>query len=88
MPAVNPISVLPSYISQEEHRILLSSTPNSFQDIPPVLSHREDSVSIALDPALEGFSAEDAAKGSLYVLTRYLPIFYTSKAETYCPSVS
>jgi chloride channel, nucleotide-sensitive, 1A len=78
MPAVNPVSTLPSFTSLEEHKILLTSTPNSFQDIPPVLRHREDNVSIALDPPFEGFSAEDAAKGSLYVLTRYLlPLIYS-----------
>lgn len=73
MPAVNLISILPSFTSLEEHKNLLASTPNSFQDIPPVLRHREDHASIALDPALEGFSVEEAAQGTLYVLTRYSP---------------
>jgi nucleotide-sensitive chloride channel 1A len=72
MPAIQPIAAVPTFISQEEHRDLLASTPNSFQDIPPVIRHREDNASILLDPALEGFSPEDAAQGTLYVLTRYI----------------
>jgi len=81
MPAVNPISTLPAFISPEEHKELLASTPNSFQDIPPVLRHREDKVSIALDPALEGFSTEDASQGTLYVLTRCFPLYLHADHE-------
>lgn len=70
MPAVNPITAVPTFVSAEEHRGLVASTPTSFNDIPPVLRRREDNVSITLDPPLEGFTAEDAAQGTLYVLTR------------------
>ena len=37
----------------------------------PVLRHKEDNVSVTLDPPLDGFSAQDAANGSLYVIERY-----------------
>ncbi|KAI0663693.1 regulator of volume decrease after cellular swelling-domain-containing protein [Cubamyces menziesii] len=70
--AVVLIDALPKYISAEEHRNLIASTPASFSDIPPVLRHKEDNVSIALDPPLDTFSAEDAANGSLYVIESHL----------------
>jgi nucleotide-sensitive chloride channel 1A len=88
MPAVNPINALPSFTSLEENKNILASTPNSFQDIPPVLRHREDNVYIALDPALEGFSAEDAAQGTLYVLTRYFLFIYKLIIKIHCLIVS
>lgn len=72
MPAVNQIAALPTFVSQEEHKNLVASTPTSFTDIPPVLRYKEDDVSISLDPALEEFSEQDLMHGTLYVLTRYL----------------
>lgn len=65
------ISSPPRSISPAEHRQLVASTPVSFNDIPPVLRHKEESVAITLDPPLEGFSAEDCGKGILYVTERY-----------------
>ncbi|KAI0788060.1 regulator of volume decrease after cellular swelling-domain-containing protein [Fomes fomentarius] len=62
------VSSLPKHISPEEHQKLVASTPASFADIPPVLRHRQDNVSATLDPPLDGFSTEDAANGSLYVI--------------------
>ncbi|CDO74363.1 hypothetical protein BN946_scf184355.g11 [Trametes cinnabarina] len=72
--AIVLIDTLPKFISAEEHRNLVASTPASFADIPPVLRHKEDNVSVTLDPPLDAFSAEDAANGSLYVIERY--VFY------------
>ena len=63
-------SSLPSFISSEEHKVASASTPASFADIPPVLRHKEENVSVSLDPPLEGFSAEDGANGTLYVIER------------------
>ena len=82
MPAVNLISTLPTFISRDEHATLVGSTPNSFTDIPPVIRHKEEGVSVVLEPELEGFSN---AKGTLYVLTRsvafilFLKIFFDKK---------
>ncbi|KAH9902537.1 regulator of volume decrease after cellular swelling-domain-containing protein [Cubamyces lactineus] len=70
--AVVLIDALPKYISAEEHRNLVASTPASFSDIPPVLRHKEENVSVTLDPALDTFSAEDAANGTLYVIESHL----------------
>ncbi|KAI9001522.1 regulator of volume decrease after cellular swelling-domain-containing protein [Trametes punicea] len=70
--AVVLIDTLPNFILPEEHKNLVASTPASFSDIPPVLRHKEDNVSVALDPPLESFSAEDAANGSLYVIESHL----------------
>lgn len=69
-PAIIPIDALPTYISPDEHKELVASTPASFNDIPPVLRHKEDNVSITLDPALPEFSTEDCANGTLYVIER------------------
>ncbi|KAF8907369.1 regulator of volume decrease after cellular swelling-domain-containing protein, partial [Gymnopilus junonius] len=63
---------LPRYDSPEEHAILVGSTPNSFSDIPPVIRHKEENVTISLDPPHEGFTNENALKGTLYVLTSVL----------------
>lgn len=70
MPAAVLITSLPNFISAEEHRTLIGSTPNSFSDIPPVLRHKEENVSITLEPPLEGFSPEDYSQGTLYVIER------------------
>lgn len=64
------IDALPKFTTPEEHRSLVASTPASFSDIPPVLRHKEDNVSITLDPTLDSFSTEDCASGTLYVLER------------------
>jgi len=78
MPAVNLISTLPTFTSQDEHITLVGSTPNSFTDIPPVIRHKEEGVSVVLDPQFEGFSNEDAAQGTLYVLTRSVAFQYVT----------
>jgi len=78
MPTVNLISTLPTFTSQDEHATLVGSTPNSFIDIPPVIKHKEEGVSVLLEPQLEGFSNEDAAQGTLYVLTSVLAFMSTT----------
>jgi chloride channel, nucleotide-sensitive, 1A len=70
MPAVTLITSTPTYVSPEEHRDLVGSTPSSFNDIPPVLRHKQENVKVTLDPPVEDFSDEDGAKGILYVLER------------------
>ena len=70
MPIITPISTKPNYISQEEHREAISTTPNSFSDIPPVLRYSEDNVKVVLEPPLEGFSEEDSQSGTLYIIER------------------
>ncbi|THH14266.1 hypothetical protein EW146_g6040 [Bondarzewia mesenterica] len=77
MPAVTLISAVPQYISSEEHRTLTGSTPASFNDIPSVLRHKEENVSIAFDPPVEAFSAEDGAQGTLYIIESVL-VFMSS----------
>ncbi|KAI0714384.1 regulator of volume decrease after cellular swelling-domain-containing protein [Cerioporus squamosus] len=70
--AITLVSSLPTHISPEEHKTLSASTPASFADIPPVLRHKEDNVSVTLDPPVEGLSAEDGANGTLYVIESVL----------------
>ncbi|KAL0954702.1 hypothetical protein HGRIS_003651 [Hohenbuehelia grisea] len=68
MPAATLIDSLPASISPEEHKVLVGSTPVSFSDIPPVLRHKEENVAIAFDPPVDGFTTENPAKGTLYVI--------------------
>ncbi|KAI0701220.1 regulator of volume decrease after cellular swelling-domain-containing protein [Cytidiella melzeri] len=72
MAPIASIDAVPNSISLDEHKTMVASTPTSFSDIPPVLRHQEEDVSIALDPPLEGFSAEECAKGTLYVIERHV----------------
>jgi chloride channel, nucleotide-sensitive, 1A len=69
MPAATLISALPNFISIEEHQSLTASTPEDLSAIPPVLRHKQEDVQVTLEPALEGFSSDDA-KGTLYVIER------------------
>ncbi|KAF5370452.1 hypothetical protein D9615_009739 [Tricholomella constricta] len=77
MPAVTLITALPTFASPEEHRQIISSTPASFSSIPPVCKHQELNVTVRLDPAVDGFTDQDAAQGTLYVLTSVL-VFMSS----------
>ena len=71
MPPPALVDSLPVYVSLEEHINLISSTPTSFNEIPPVLRHREDNVSITLDPPLEGFSSAECVSGTLYIIEKF-----------------
>lgn len=64
------VPVLPSFVSKEQHQELTSSTPGSFSELPAVLYHEEKQTSIVLDPPLDGFSEEDCASGTVYILSR------------------
>ena len=63
------VNSVPNYVSEEQHRALVSSTPSSFSDIPSILLYHEENISVVLDPPLQGFSEEDAATGTLYLLS-------------------
>lgn len=65
------ISSVPSFVSPDEHRDLVGATPESFSDIPPVLRHKEENVTVLFDPPLEHLSPGDDSKGVLYVIDRY-----------------
>jgi hypothetical protein len=70
MAPITFVDALPRFTSPEEHRAMIASTPTSFSDIPPVLRHKEEDVSVSFEPALDGFSPEECAKGTLYVIER------------------
>ncbi|TFK27124.1 hypothetical protein FA15DRAFT_636074 [Coprinopsis marcescibilis] len=72
MPAVNLINGVPNFVTDEEYRSLAASTPTSFNDLPPILKRKEENVSVTLDPPVDGFSEQDAASGTLLVLTSVL----------------
>ncbi|KAJ7721713.1 regulator of volume decrease after cellular swelling-domain-containing protein [Mycena maculata] len=77
MPSATLITNVPNFVSREEHTTIAAETPVSFTDIPPVLRHKEDNVSATLDPPLHGFSAEDGAQGTLYIIESVL-VFMSS----------
>jgi nucleotide-sensitive chloride channel 1A len=70
MPGITITESLPRFVSQEQHQELTSSTPASFAELPTVLYHEEKHVSMVLDPPLDGFSEEDCASGTVYILSR------------------
>lgn len=81
MPSVNLVSAVPTFVSSEEHKTLVASTPASFNDIPPVLRHKEDNVVVTLNPPLDTF---DGATGTLYVLTRLAqPFLFSCSPSTH-----
>ncbi|KAJ3567851.1 hypothetical protein NP233_g6089 [Leucocoprinus birnbaumii] len=77
MPAIHPITSVPAYSSQEEYASIVASTPTSFNDIPAVIKHKEDNVTVAVDPPIPELSG-DGLKGTLYVLTSVLVFFSAS----------
>ncbi|KAF7375141.1 hypothetical protein MSAN_00400500 [Mycena sanguinolenta] len=74
MPSATLITSVPHFVSREEHTHIATETPASFTDIPPVLRHKEENVSATLDPPLDGFSAEDGAQGTLYIIERFFRV--------------
>ncbi|KAG9315135.1 regulator of volume decrease after cellular swelling-domain-containing protein [Chiua virens] len=77
MSTVIVITTVPVFVSPDEHRAIVASTPSSFSDIPPVLRHKEVDVSATLDPPLDGFAPEDGASGTLYIVESAL-VFMSS----------
>lgn len=80
------IDTLPVFISPEEHGNIVSATPTSFNEISPVLRHKEDNVSVTFDPPLAGLSSNDYASGALYIIERYVcsPVKFTAITTTKC----
>lgn len=72
MPALTEITTLPHHILPEEHKQIIGSTPQSFSDIPPVLRHKEENVTITLDPPIQEFASPEYSRGTIYVIERYV----------------
>ncbi|KAI0926295.1 hypothetical protein AcW1_008504 [Taiwanofungus camphoratus] len=72
------ISSLPVYVSPDEHRNIVASTPASFTDLPAVLRHKQENVSVTIDPPLNAFAAEDCANGTLYITESVLAFMSTT----------
>ncbi|KAJ7091952.1 regulator of volume decrease after cellular swelling-domain-containing protein [Mycena belliarum] len=68
MPAITLIDCVPPFVSREKHAEIVAQTPSSFADIPPVLQLKDDDVSVIFDPPFDGFSTEDGALGTLFVV--------------------
>ncbi|KAG2018005.1 hypothetical protein CC2G_007464 [Coprinopsis cinerea AmutBmut pab1-1] len=82
MPAVTLIETVPTFVSEEEYKSLIQSTPSSFNDLPPVVKWKGDNVSVVLEPPVEGFTEQDAASGTLLVLTSVL-VFVSSTGKAF-----
>lgn len=78
MPGISTITSLPNFVTLEQHRELTSSTPSSFAELPAILYHEEPNAAITLDPPLDGFSPEDCASGTVYLLSSVLIFMSTS----------
>ncbi|KAJ6612280.1 regulator of volume decrease after cellular swelling-domain-containing protein [Mycena sp. CBHHK59/15] len=78
MPSATVISSVPTFVSREEHRTIAAETPVSFTDIPPVLQHKEENVSVTLDPPLDGFPTQDGAQGTLFIIESVLVFMSTT----------
>ncbi|KAJ7646774.1 regulator of volume decrease after cellular swelling-domain-containing protein [Roridomyces roridus] len=72
------ISSIPSFVSREEHTTLASQTPASFADIPPVLRLKQEGVTVRFEPPLDGFSEQDSAEGTLFVIESVLVFMSTT----------
>ncbi|PVF95935.1 hypothetical protein CPB86DRAFT_787487 [Serendipita vermifera] len=73
MGGISIITALPTFVTQEQHRELTSSTPASFAHLPTsVLYHLQQPASITLEPPIEGFTASDCSNGTLYILSSVL----------------
>ncbi|KAF5367163.1 hypothetical protein D9758_004007 [Tetrapyrgos nigripes] len=76
--ALSPISSLPKFVSPAEHSSIVSSTPASFTDIPPVIRHKQENVRITLDPPVQGLSLDQP--GTLYIIDTVL-VFFTASGH-------
>ncbi|KAG7448118.1 uncharacterized protein BT62DRAFT_947043 [Guyanagaster necrorhizus] len=68
--AVHLTSILPRFSTLEEHATIVSSTPQNFSDIPPVLRHEQKEVNVTFDAPLEGKA--EWLHGTLYVIDSVL----------------
>jgi len=79
--SITLISTPPTSVTPEEHRQIVASTPSSFSDIPPVLRHQQNNVSIEMDPPIEGLSVEELTNGNLYVVESVLAFVSSSSGR-------
>ncbi|SJL08353.1 uncharacterized protein ARMOST_11716 [Armillaria ostoyae] len=68
--AVHLTSTLPIFSTRQEHATIVSSTPQNFSDIPPVLRHQQNEVQVRFEAPLEGKA--DWRHGTLYVIDSVL----------------
>jgi nucleotide-sensitive chloride channel 1A len=66
MPSATLINSVPSFSSP-------GTTPTSFNDIPPILRHREENVLVIFHPPLDGLEQE-GTHGTLYVIDRFTSV--------------
>jgi nucleotide-sensitive chloride channel 1A len=70
--AIQLISEIPKYVTIEEHKELLTSTPADFESMPPALRCLSEDVSVSFTPAIESFPSEPPTKGNIYVIDRWV----------------
>ena len=62
--AITLLSQPPPALSQAELAEISASTPSTFEGIAPILRHKEEQVTVTVEPAFEGFTG---GKGELYI---------------------
>ncbi len=68
--AVHLTSTLPSFSTPKEHATIVSSTPQNFSDILPVLRHQQKEVQVRFEAPLE--DKAEWRHGTLYVIDSIL----------------
>ncbi|THV02831.1 hypothetical protein K435DRAFT_827348 [Dendrothele bispora CBS 962.96] len=76
--ALVSISSVPPFVSPAEHSTIVSSTPSSFNDIPPVLRLKQENVRVSLNPPVPGLSISPDESGTLYVIDTVLVFLASS----------
>lgn len=86
MPPVARLEASPTYVVQEEHTELQSSTPNSFSDLPPLLVLELNPVLVKLQPvpaALNGDEKDELVmEGRLWVTEQSLSFLPSASGST------
>ncbi|KAK7454486.1 hypothetical protein VKT23_011241 [Stygiomarasmius scandens] len=71
------VSSVPAFVSPTEHTSIVSTTPTSFNDIPPVLRLKQENVRVSFDPPLQNLPDE---AGTLYIIDTVL-VFFTASGH-------
>ncbi|ORX34301.1 regulator of volume decrease after cellular swelling-domain-containing protein [Kockovaella imperatae] len=75
-----PTSDVPPFVTPEAHDALTSSTPASFNDIPPTLRFQDDAVEVTMEPS-RGWDWSGRIKGKIWV-TEAAIVFLPSNSES------
>ncbi|KAM0754202.1 hypothetical protein T439DRAFT_323077 [Meredithblackwellia eburnea MCA 4105] len=66
------LTTSPPVLTSEELNTLSQSTPSTFNDIPPLLRHQQEAVTVSIDPPFQDYAG---GKGTLFVTEDSLSFF-------------